>query len=138
MIATIRKSDNRVIESQSHGTADVMLKNAISAGLTQDEVEIREVTPQELTSMLEAQAAEDKIAFEKTPDGIKALLSASDGTMIRIIEDLYSQVQTLKALCVAKSLFTAEEAPAIAATAEEVAVIETKIAARKALRAKLK
>jgi len=65
-------------------------------------------------------------------------LTQSDGTMIRIIEDLYFQVQALKDLCIAKSLFTAEEAPAIAATAEEVAAIETKIAARKALRAKLK
>lgn len=64
-------------------------------------------------------------------------LSQSDSSMIRIIEDLYSQVQTLKALCVAKSLFTAEEAPAIAATVEEVAAVETKLKARADLRVKV-
>ena len=64
-------------------------------------------------------------------------LAQSDSSMIRIIDDLYAQVQTLTALCVSKGVFTADEAPKIAATAEEISAVESKLKARADLRKKL-
>lgn len=121
MIVALRKSDNRVIESQSHADAATMRLNALSAGLTEDEVEIREVSQQELSSMLETQAAADKIAFEKTSDGVKALLSASDGTMIRVIDDIWTVLKN-------KGLVADDDLPVAA---------KEKLAARAELRKKL-
>ena len=67
----------------------------------------------------------------------KRALLQGDASMIRVIDDLFSQVQALNALCVTKGVFTADEAPKIAATAEEISAVESKLKARADLRKKL-
>lgn len=69
MLVCIEKSTGRLLESQSIADENVLLQNAINAGFTPEEVEIKAVTEEEYLAILDAQpkpeqqkSAEQRIA----------------------------------------------------------------------------
>lgn len=60
MKVLINKSDNKLIEMQSHATEGTLLQNALNAGFLANDIEEKEVTPQEYQVILDLQPKPQK------------------------------------------------------------------------------
>ncbi len=70
MRVTIRKSDNRIIETQSNDEAplDALHLNAAAAGYSPEQVEIKVIPDAEFAALMAVQDAADVVAHTPTPD----------------------------------------------------------------------
>ncbi len=57
-----RKSDGKLIEMQSDATHGTLIKNAVTAGYNADDVEEREITPEEYAALTAPSASETRRA----------------------------------------------------------------------------
>jgi hypothetical protein len=79
-------STGRLIEMQSDGDNETMISNAINAGFTRDDIEIRDVTETEFASILDAQPKQQPTPLQQ--------LEATDWQMARAAEDLINALIT--------------------------------------------
>jgi hypothetical protein len=91
MIVSINKETGFVIESQPYASEDILIQNAVSSGFSAENIEVKNMTEEELQTLLESQresrmtyAQKRKAEYPSVQDLVVALYDTEDKIAIDI------------------------------------------------------